>query len=75
MNNLSISIFKNKIFSEIIRELKLFSEFNVKFYDDLNLCMKDATINNSLVVLFVSEENTSSYTHLLQNLKHQKLRP
>jgi len=66
MNNLSISIFKNKIFSEIIRELKLFSEFNVKFYDDLNLCMKDATINNSLVVLFVSEENTSSYTHLLQ---------
>ena len=38
MNNLTISIFGNKIFLEIINELKLFSKFKIKYYDRFNLC-------------------------------------
>ena len=42
MSNLTISIFGNKIFLEIINEIKLFSQFQIKYYDDLDLCLKDA---------------------------------
>mgnify|MGYP000938758528 CR=1 FL=1 len=41
MNNLTISIVGNKIFFEIIKELKLFSKFDIKFYDNDNLFTKD----------------------------------
>ena len=51
----TISIFGNKIFSEILHEMKLFSEYKVKYYDDINLCVNDAEKKNQLVVLFVSE--------------------
>ena len=37
MNSLIISIFGNQIFSEIMKELKFFSKYNIKFYDDLSL--------------------------------------
>ncbi|GIT35800.1 MAG: hypothetical protein Ct9H300mP5_2690 [Candidatus Pelagibacterales bacterium] len=37
MDKLTISIFGNQIFSEIIKEIKLFSKFNLKFYDNLDL--------------------------------------
>ena len=42
MDNYTISIFKNKIFSEIINEIKSFSKFNAKCYEDLDLCIKDS---------------------------------
>ena len=38
MNNLTISIFGNKIFLEIINELKLFPGSKVNFLDNLSLC-------------------------------------
>ena len=43
MSNLTISIFGNKIFLEILDELKLFSKFKIEYYKDLdflNLYMK-----------------------------------
>ena len=52
MNNQTISIFSNKIFFEIIKEIKLFSGYKVKHYEDLNLCMKDAEKENQVVVFF-----------------------
>ena len=52
-----ISIFGNKIFSEILHEMKLFSKYNVKYYDDIGLCVKDAKNKNQLAVLFVSKIN------------------
>ena len=52
-----ISIFGNKIFSEILHEMKLFSNYNVKYYDDIDLCVKDAENKNQLAVLFVSKIN------------------
>ena len=57
MSILTISIFGNKSFLEIINEIKLFSKFKVKYYEDLNLCIKDAVKQNLLVIFFVSEKN------------------
>ena len=37
MSNFIISIIGNKIFSEIISEIKLFSKFNIKYYEDIDL--------------------------------------
>ena len=37
-----ISIFGNKIFSEILHEIKLFTDFKIKYYEDLDLCLKDS---------------------------------
>ena len=58
MNNLTISIFGNKIFFEIMRELKLFSQFKIRHYDNLDLCVKDADKGNQLVVFFTNPFNT-----------------
>ena len=57
MDNLTISIFGNKIFSEILNELKLFSRYKIKFYDKLNLCIKDTNRRNNLVIFFITKEN------------------
>ena len=46
MNNLTISVFGNQIFSEVLNEIKLLSKFDAKSYNDLNLCMKDAVNYN-----------------------------
>ena len=42
MDNFTISIFGNKIFFEIIKEIKLFSKYKIKYYENLDLCIKDA---------------------------------
>ncbi len=52
MNSYTISIFANKIFFEIIKEIKLFSQFKIKHYEDLDLCVKEAEKENQLVVFF-----------------------
>ena len=61
MSVLTISIFGNKSFLEIINEIKLFSKFKVKYYEDLNLCVKDAVKQNLLVIFFVCEKNKSFF--------------
>ena len=57
MDKLTISIFGNQIFSEIINEIKLFSKFKLKFYDNLDLCTKDAAIYEQLAIFFISDVN------------------
>jgi len=57
MSNFTISIFKNKIFLEIISEIKLFSKYKIKHYDDLDLCVKDTKKKNQLVVFFANTSN------------------
>ena len=61
MDKLTISIFGNQIFSEIMNEIKLFSKFKLKFYDNLDLCTKDAVNHNHLVILFITESNKKYY--------------
>ena len=53
----TISTFGNIIFSEILNEMKLFSKYKVKYYDDIDLCVRDAENNNQFVVFFVSKVN------------------
>ena len=57
MDNHTISIFGSKILLEIINEVKLFSKFKIKFYDNLDLCIEDAKKESQLVVFFVNELN------------------
>ena len=67
MNYLTISIYGNQIFSEVLNEIKLSSKFDVKSYQDLNLCIKDAVNYNRLVVFFATERNKQEYKQLLKN--------
>ena len=57
MNNFTISIFDHKIIFEIVCEIKLFSKFKIKHYEDLNLCIKHAAKANQLVVFFINPLN------------------
>ena len=56
MSKLTISIFGNKIFLEIINEIKLFPKFKIKYYENLDLCVKDAEEQNLLTVVFFIDE-------------------
>jgi len=67
MTNLTISIFGNQIFSEILNEIKLLSKFDAKSYNDLNLCMKDAVNYSRLVVFFVTATNKQEFKKILKN--------
>ena len=57
MSNFNISILCNKIFSEIVREIKLFSEYEIKYYSDIDLWIKDSKKENQIVVLFENFSN------------------
>ncbi len=60
----TISIFGNKIFLEIMKEMKLFSKYKVKHYEDIDLCIKDAEDKNQLVVYFVTENDFNFFNEL-----------
>ena len=62
MTNSTISIFGNKILLEIINEIKLFSKFKINYYEDLDLCIKDAEKQNLLVIFFVSKKDISFFS-------------
>ena len=62
MSNITISIFGNKIFLDIINEIKLFSKFKIKYYEDLDLCVKDAENGNLLVIFFVDKKDLSFFS-------------
>jgi DNA-binding response OmpR family regulator len=55
MSNSTISIFRNKILFEILSEMKLFSKYTVKYYDNEDSCVAEAEKKNELVVFFASE--------------------
>ena len=67
MNNLTISVIGNQIFSGIINELKLFSKFKIKFYNDANLFMKEITCHDQLVIFFITEANKQYYEKINNN--------
>jgi len=59
MSNFTISVFSNKIFFQIIKEIKLFSKFRIKHYEDIDLCTQDAEKGNQVVVFFDNSLNKS----------------
>ena len=75
MDNFTISIFANKIFFEIMRELKLFSQFKIKHYENLDLCVKDADKGNQLVVFFTNPFNTIKIDNFLSILIIEPSKP
>ena len=67
MNNLTISILGNKIFSEIANELKLFSKYKIKFYNNLGLFTNNSTNKNQLIIFFFNSENKQDYEKIVKN--------
>ena len=63
MSNLTISIFDNIIFYQIINEIKSLLKFQIKHYTDIDLCMKDAKRENFILIFFPKEKN-KSYLHV-----------
>ncbi len=57
MSNFNISILSNKIFSEIVREIQLFSKYEIKYYSDIDLWIKDSKKENQIVVHFENFSN------------------
>ncbi len=64
MSNFIISIIGNKIFSEIINEIKLFSKFKIKYYDNIDLCIEDNTKENKLFIFFNNSFNKKKINDL-----------
>ena len=64
MYNFTISIYRNKIFLEIINEMKLFSKFKIKYYDNLALCIDDAKKQNQIFVFFVNRLDKTLYNQI-----------
>ena len=67
MDKLTISIFGNKIFSEILNEIKLFTKFTLKYYDNLDLCTKEAMNHDQLVIFYITEDNKKYYKKIENN--------
>jgi len=67
MDNLTIPIFKNKIFSEIINELKILSKFKFSNLENLDSCINQAKKHNQLVVFFKDKTNHQEYMELIKN--------
>ena len=67
MSASTISIFGNKIFLEIINEIKLFSKFKIKFYDDFNLFVQESEKNNKLAIYFVQNREDNHLSEIIKN--------
>ena len=67
MSNLTISIFGNKILSDITNEIKLFSKFQIKYYDDFSLCIREAENFGQLVIMFSSDTDKKDYIKFEKN--------
>ena len=76
MNNFTISIFENKFFFQIVNEIKLFSAYKIKYYEDLALCAKDAEKGNQLVVFFsnyIDEKKTNNFPSIIITSSSNKI--
>ena len=67
MNNVTISVIANQIFLEVIGEIKFFSKYKIKFYENLDACKNDSLNKNKLVLFFFTEKNKGDYEKLKQN--------
>ena len=61
MNNLTISIFGNKIFLEIINELKLFPGSKVNLHDSLNFSLNNGADNDKIIFFFITNNNKRDF--------------
>ena len=57
MDNFTISIFGNQIFLEIINEIKIFSKYKIRYYENLDLCLNDAEKLHQLGIFIIKKSN------------------
>jgi len=67
MGNSTILIIGNKIFLEVIKEIKLFSKYKIKYYDNLDLYLEDSSKQNQLTVFFIDNLNKQIYDKIKNN--------
>ena len=65
MSNLTISVFGNQLFLEIIKETQLFSKIKIKFYENFDLCLKESEGNQQLLIFFISQLNQININRFL----------
>ena len=61
MNDLTISIFGNKNFLEIVNELNLFPGSNVSFVDNINVFMDIKADSSQIAFFFITEDNKKDF--------------
>ena len=61
MNNLTISVIGNKIFSEIISELKLFRDSKINFLDNIYSLSDKKIFDEGIVVFFMNKDNKNDF--------------
>ena len=67
MYKLTISIFGNQIFAEILKEIKLFSKYKLIFYDNLDIFEKNIVIHEHLIIFYITESNKKYYKKIENN--------
>tara|TARA_B100000029_G_C17504515_1_gene933944 strand:+ start:254 stop:892 length:639 start_codon:yes stop_codon:yes gene_type:complete len=66
MNNLTISIFGNQIFLNILNEIKLLSDCKFINFNDINLCIREAKKYNRIVIVFKNSINNKFYQEIIK---------
>ena len=66
MSNLTISIFGNQIFLEIINKLTLFNKHKILFYKDLELFNKNEVKYDQLLIFFATKKNEKDCIKLVK---------
>ena len=61
-----ISILKNKIFFEILSELKLFFKFKLIYCEDLYLYKNKSNDDNQIMIFFLTEKNIEDYNYVIK---------
>ena len=61
MNNPTISIIGNKIFLEIISELKLFRDSKINFLDNIQYLLNKKIPEESIVLFFINRNNKNDF--------------
>ena len=64
MDNVTISIFGNKIFLDILKEIKIFNKFKLKYCENIDFLTKDDQKYNHLLIFFL---NLQSKKQILNN--------
>ena len=64
MKNLTVSIFGNKVFIEILKELNLFKNTEIKFIENVEDEILNKASNKNIIIFFLNEKNIDHYFKL-----------
>ena len=64
MKNLTVSIFGNKVFIEILKELNLFKNTEIKFIENVEDEILNKASNKNIIIFFLNEKNMDHYFKL-----------